>query len=65
MKSWPKTEESAMAALEAEVDGHAFDYEVWDTGVTKCSHASHVSGYDARCWRAEAAAFLSGARGDS
>lgn len=39
---------------EAEVQGHCFDYTVWDTGVSVCRHASHVSGYTAICFKARA-----------
>jgi len=41
---------------EADVKGHAYDYSEQDTGISKCRHPSHVSGWSSTCWRAQVSA---------
>lgn len=46
------TDAEKLAQLRALAEGHRFDYREMDTGVTKCQHYTHISGYDARCCKA-------------
>lgn len=40
------------AEIVALVGAHVFDMQEWDTGVRKCRHPDHLSGYSAGCHRA-------------
>jgi len=50
--------ERLFAQVEALLDGHRLDSTTWDTGVPKCRHRDHRSGWSASCPQAWAAHHL-------